>query len=292
MDRRDFIKTANVAVGAALVGTKAGKAATVESEKDKKLGVLIDTTRCLGCRMCEYACADANGLPEPSDDDSVLDKLRNTSPTQYTVINRYKVDDKEIFVKRQCMHCTQPACATACLTKAMYKTPEGPVIWREDKCMGCRFCMVSCPFDVPKFEYDKAVPKIRKCIMCYERIKDGKQPACVENCLGNGVLVFGKRGDLLQIARKRMVENPDTYVNHIYGEYEVGGTECLYLAAVPFEKLGFRTNLGSTPYPEKTKEFLYSVPVVITLLPPFLLALSRAYTDNKANKEGEDSNER
>lgn len=292
MDRRDFIKTANVAVGAALVGTKAGKAATVEGEKDEKLGVLIDTTRCLGCRMCEFACADANGLPEPSDDESVLKTLRKTSPTQYTIINRYEVDDKEIFVKRQCMHCTQPACATACLTKAMYKTPEGPVIWREDKCMGCRFCMVSCPFDIPKFEYDKAVPKIRKCIMCYQLLKDGKQPACVENCLGDGVLVFGKRGDLLQIARKRMIENPDTYVNHIYGEHEAGGTECLYLAAVPFEKLGFRNDLGSEPYPEMTKEFLYSVPVVITLLPPFLLALSRAYTDNKANKEGEESNER
>lgn len=292
MDRRNFIKAVNVSVGAVLVSSKAGAAATVESEKAEKLGILIDTTRCLGCRMCEFACAEANGLPEPDDDESVLETHRRTSTAQYSLVNRYKVDDNEMFVKQQCMHCTQPACATACLTKAMYKTAEGPVIWREDKCMGCRFCMISCPFDTPKFEYSSAVPRIRKCIMCYQRLQEGEQPACVENCLGDDVLAFGKRGELLQIARKRIIENPDTYVNHIYGEHEAGGTGCLYLASVPFEKLGFRNDLSLKPYPEMTKEFLYSVPVVITLLPPFLLALSRAYSDNKDHHEGEESNER
>lgn len=287
MDRRNFMKALNISVGAALMCNKVEAAESVESKKSELLGLLIDTTRCVGCRACEFACAEVNDLPEPEGDESVFDTQRKTSETQFTLVNRYEIDTNEIFVKRQCMHCIQPACATACLTKAMYKTGEGPVIWREKKCMGCRFCMISCPFDMPKFEYNSAVPKMSKCKMCYEHLQEGKPPACVENCLGDEALVFGKRGDLLQIARRRIIENPETYVNHIYGENEVGGTEVLYLASVPFEKLGFRNDLGSQPYPELTKEFLYTVPVVITLLPPFLLALSRAYTEKKDHKEGE-----
>jgi len=140
--------------------------------------------------------------------------------------------------------------------------------------MGCRFCMVSCPFDVPKFEYHSANPKIQKCQMCWSRQTKGQKPACVEACPSEAV-TFGKRSELLEIARQRIYTNPGKYVSHIYGEREAGGTNVLYVSGVPFEKLGFRMGLDETSYPEQTKNFLTAVPVVLTLWPAFLLALRK-----------------
>lgn len=284
MNRRSFVKTLGAVSLAALPAKKIH--AQEGNEEKEFMGILVDTTMCVGCRGCEEACAEVNGFPEPDPDDSVLEKERKTSITQYSVINRYEVDDEEIFVKKQCMHCNQPACASACLTKAMLKREEGPVIWREDKCMGCRFCMVSCPFDIPKFEYDEWNPKIQKCNMCWERLKEGEQPACVEACPAEAI-IFGKRKDLIEEAKQRIYTNTDDYVHHIYGEHEVGGTGYLYLSAVPFDKIGFKTDLGTTPFPEYTQDFLYSVPIVIALLPPLLLALSNATKrDDESNQDG------
>jgi len=157
----------------------------------------------------------------------------------------------------------------------MLKTKEGPVIWREDKCMGCRFCMVSCPFDMPKYEYHSAMPKVQKCRMCWERLQAGEVPACVEECPEEAA-IFGKRSELLEIARQRIYENPGTYVPHIYGEHEAGGTGWLYISPVPFEEIGFRTDLGETAYPEYSRQFLTAVPVVLIMWPAFLLALRQA----------------
>ena len=191
------------------------------------------------------------------------------------MVNRFETDVGEVYVKRQCMHCETPACAAACLTKALHKTDEGPVVWRASKCLGCRYCMMACPFDVPKFEYNSAVPRILKCRMCLERLRDGEVPACVENCPAEA-LTFGKRGELLEIARQRIYQNPGDYVSHIYGEHEAGGTNWLYISPVPFDQLGFRTDLDTTAYPEFTRDFLTSVPIVLTLWPAFLLALRQA----------------
>ncbi len=234
-------------------------------------GVLVDTTRCAGCNSCTYACAEANGLPAPEDPDSVT----KPTTTQWTAIRKFKTSKGEVYVKRQCMHCVSPACDAACLTAAMEKTAEGPVVWREDKCMGCRFCMISCPFDGPKFEYSSTEPRIRKCVMCADRVRKGGEPACVENC-PEGALVFGKRGDLLRTAHKRIADSPDKYIDHVYGEREVGGTSWLYLAGVPFEDLGFPADVGEKPYPELTASFLYSVPMVLTLAPALMLGVAKA----------------
>jgi formate dehydrogenase iron-sulfur subunit len=286
MNRRSFLKTVGVA-GAVAMGSSGSASASTDSEGIEGYAILVDTTRCAGCRNCEVVCAEANGLPEPDVmDDSVLEAVRKPSETQWSVINRCETDVGEVFVKRQCMHCVQPACASACLTKAMKKTDEGPVIWRENKCMGCRFCMVSCPYDMPKFEYNSANPKIQKCRMCWERVKEGQLPACVENCPAEA-LTFGKRSEMLAEARRRIVEDSGTYVDHIYGEHEVGGTGFLYLSAVPFEQLGFRTDLGSEAYPKLTQDFLYGVPIVLTLWPAFLLALSNATKEKSASDEAE-----
>jgi len=273
MDRRAFIQS----VGLASTSLVAASSARADGEELRKefVAVLVDTTRCVGCRSCEFACAETHGFPEPDVDEAVMDRQREPSVTQWSVVNRFETDDDAIFVKKQCMHCNQPACASACLTKAMLKTEDGPVIWREDKCMGCRFCMISCPFDIPKFEYDSPVPKIQKCSLCADRVGEGGVPACVEACPMEA-LSFGTRSELIQEANRRISQDPDTYVPHIYGEHEAGGTGYLYLSRVPFEQVGFRADIETTSYPELSKDYLYAVPIVLTLWPAFLLALSNA----------------
>src|SRR3990172_1508062 len=288
MDRRNFMITLGTAASSVAVGeTARGE----ESEERKEfVGVLVDTTRCIGCRSCEMACAEAHGFPEPPTDDHVLQNERQPSTTQWSVVNRFMTTKGEIFAKRQCMHCAQPACAAACLTKAMLKTEEGPVIWREDKCMGCRFCMISCPFDVPKFEYESPVPKIQKCNLCWDRLKEGKEPACVEACPAEAIK-FGSRGDLIEMGRAQIAKEPDTYIHQIYGENEAGGGSYLYLSGVPFGQLGFRTDLDNIPYPELSKDYLYAVPVILTLWPAFLLALSNATKKDDERRPYETQNE-
>jgi formate dehydrogenase iron-sulfur subunit len=227
MDRRDFLKTAG-AVGATLA-CPAGKAQATEAPTEF-VGVLTDTTRCIGCRACEVACTEAHGFEVPDvENDGALEHERAPSETQWTVVNRYETEVGDVFVKKQCMHCWQPACASACLTNAMFKTKDGPVIWRPDKCMGCRFCMVSCPFDIPKFEYHEWNPKIQKCNLCWERLQQGQKPACVEAC-PTDALMFGPKRELMEIARVRIYNHPDDYVHQIYGEHVVGGTGWLYLS--------------------------------------------------------------
>jgi len=283
MDRRSFLKIA----GAAGATLGAGSLEAQDGPGDEFVGVLCDTTRCIGCRQCEVACAEAHDLPVPDPvNDGALEEERKTSPDQWTVVNRYETDKGTVYVKKQCMHCWQPACAAACLTNAMYKTQEGPVIWRESKCMGCRYCMVSCPYEIPKFEYDSINPKIQKCIMCWERLEVGEIPACVNACPADA-LMFGTRRQLTEIARIRIYNHPENYHHHIYGEHEVGGSSWLYLSSVTFDQLGFRTDLGTTPYPEFTKEFLYSVPVIFLLAPTFMVALDHLTRRGEDNGKGD-----
>ncbi|MGB2906745.1 MAG: 4Fe-4S dicluster domain-containing protein [Candidatus Aminicenantaceae bacterium] len=285
MKRRNFFKLSGIA-GLTL----AGKSASAQEPEIKKefVGVLVDTTRCIGCRSCEVACSEAHGLPVPDiENDRALAAERKTSETQWMVVNRYDTEKGEVFVKKQCMHCWQPGCTAACLTNAMYKTELGPVIWRSKKCMGCRFCMISCPFDIPKFEYNSTNPKIQKCSMCWDRLQEGKKPACVEAC-PTDALMFGLKRELMEIARVRVYRHPQDYVHKIYGENEVGGTGWLYLSAVPFDQIGFRMDLGTVPLPEFTTDFLYAVPVVLFGLPAFLMGLNllaRTKEEKSSEKE-------
>jgi len=278
VNRRTFLKLA----GAVGVTSLANAPSAVEAigprpDADEGLGMLVDTTLCRGCRGCEAACSESNGLPAPamSGEDAVFEKERTTSPEAYCVVNRYPGADNgadPIFVKKQCMQCVEPGCASACPVKALEKTAQGPIIYNEDRCIGCRYCMVSCPFGIPRFEYAKALPYVRKCTFCVHRLKEGQAPACASAC-PSGALQFGKRKDLLEVAKTRVYQNPDQYVHRIYGEHEAGGTGVLYLSAVPFEQLGFPADLSTTPYSQLTQISLAAVPFILTLAPPFLLAI-------------------
>ena len=142
-----------------------------------------------------------------------------------------------------------------------------------NRCVGCRYCMIACPFEIPTYEYDSALsPRVMKCTLCHPRILEGKLPGCVESC-PTEALVFGKRDDLLKIARARITRRPDKYVDHIYGEREMGGTAWLYLSSVPFENIGMRMDLGVTSAPELTAGALGAVPMVVGLWPILLTGI-------------------
>jgi formate dehydrogenase iron-sulfur subunit len=282
VNRRSFFKVLSV-TGVTLAFGKELLAVPKSENNIEFSGVLYDSTRCAGCQTCESSCAEANGMPAPTGTIQA-GVVRKTDESHRTVVNAFNSSKGEAYLKKQCMHCNEPACTAACLTQAMYKTKEGAVIWRGDKCMGCRYCMVSCPFDSPKFEYHSSNPKIEKCNMCYGRIAEGKIPACVENCPAEA-LVFGNRRELIKEARKRINENPDQYTDHIYGEHEAGGTGFLYLAGVPFDELGLNTSIQTESYPGLSKGFLYSVPTIFVLWPAILLGIREATKNNNSNQE-------
>lgn len=226
-------------------------------------GLLIDVTRCVGCGACVEACQEANGLPKEKEPPKVLNSKA------YTVLQD-KGNDK--YVRRLCMHCVDPACASACPVAALHKTPEGPVDYDWDRCMGCRYCLIACPFDVPTYEWDKALPRVRKCILCAPRLKEGKPTACSEACPAEAT-VFGTREAMLAEAHKRLRENPEQYKNTVFGETEVGGTSVLYLADVAMTELGFPTRLPEGPLPQFTERVLSKIPGVVLVGGAFLYGM-------------------
>ena len=273
--RRDFIRTTAI-IGAGISGLSlnTAEAAPKKTVSEDRMGVLVDTTVCVGCRNCEWACKKAHGLPTPPldtyQDRSVFEQMRRPDDATVTVVNetaRGNPGGSPVYVKVQCMHCDHPACVSACIVGAISKEEDGSVVWDTDKCIGCRYCMVACPFQVPSFDYSTALrPDIRKCDFCHERTQEGKVPACVEICPVEA-LTYGPRVELIKVARARIQSNPDRYVNHIYGEYEAGGTSWLYIANKDFRELGF-PKLGNNPMPGTTESiqhgiFAYFVPPVL-----------------------------
>lgn len=211
--------------------------------------LLIDITRCVGCKECERACQKANNLPEG--------EATELSATHYTVVQSYRND--EVFVRRLCMHCNQPTCVSACPVGAFEKMPTGAVLYDESKCLGCRYCMQACPFEVPRYEWGSLVPRVQKCRMCYERVAAGNKTACAEACPVEAT-VFGDRDELIREARKRIDDNPGQYVDYIYGLQEAGGTSVLYLSAIPFADLGFPMTVPKEPIPNLSWRVLSQIP--------------------------------
>jgi Fe-S-cluster-containing dehydrogenase component len=296
INRRDFLKIGGVSATLAVTGVNAVANESFEGYPDS-YGMLVDTTLCIGenCRRCEEACKQKNDRSLDDldlQDNSVFDKRRRTDANNLTVVNRF--DDprqagEHIFVKHQCMHCLEPACANACFVKAFTKTPEGSVTYNKDLCVGCRYCMVACPFDVPAYDYfDPLEPEVRKCDMCFDRLKAGEKPACAAVCPKECITV-GKRSDLIKLAHEKMHTHPDRYFHHVYGEHEVGGTSWLYLAGVDFADIGFNTKLGTGNYGELTRGALGMVPLVLAVWPLLLVGLHKAAFSR--NGEADDSHQ-
>ena len=300
--RRTFLRGMAAGAGALFFRVPAEGTPSLEHFEGwpNRFGMLTDLSLCIGCRKCEEACKQTHQLPpipEPLEDPQVFQEVRRTDAESYTVVNRYpnpKNTDAPIYVKKQCMHCNEPACASACLVGALTKSPEGAVIYNKDICIGCRYCMIACPFDIPAYEYfNPTSPQVRKCTMCYSRIEQGEKPACAEICPREAI-TFGKRDELIKLAREKIRNHPGRYQDHIYGVSEAGGTSWLYLSEVPFEQLDFRTDLGTKPFSEYTRGFLSMVPAVFVIWPALLAGLY-AFTRSRSQgfqKDKSDSDER
>ena len=217
--------------------------------------ILYDSTLCIGCKSCEGACAERWHLPY---NDQVAAESR-LSAHKLTTIQTFG----ERYSRRLCMHCVEPACASVCPVGALHKTSLGPVIYDAEKCMGCRYCMMACPFQVPAYEWHSRLPKVRKCDLCYARQNAGRPTACAEAC-PTGATASGDRDALIAEARRRLAEKPGAYYPGIYGLEEAGGTSVLYLSAVPFQQIGLRTNLPRQSLPALTWRALSLVPDVVS----------------------------
>jgi formate dehydrogenase beta subunit len=275
LSRRDFFKVAGLALGGALVSTQTAGASSVGTDPNDYIGMLYDATMCVGCNACTNACRDWNKTQDEPDARKVYDAPKELSVHTWTLIQLYQDEDQYSFVKRQCMHCVDPACVSGCPVHALEKTSAGPVTYDADRCIGCRYCMYTCPFHVPRFEWDKAQsPVVAKCTLCADRLAQGLGTACAERC-PTGALIWGKRGDLIAIAEKRIKDNPDRYVDHIYGKDDVGGTGVMYISGVPFEKLGLQ-DMGTQPIPEISEGTANLVLPGVIIGAPILLGIIRA----------------
>jgi formate dehydrogenase iron-sulfur subunit len=222
--------------------------------------MLIDITLCVGCNACQDACKEVNHLAAGQE--------TSLSATAYTALEEHD----GVFVRRMCQHCEEPTCVSVCPVGAFTKTALGPVLYDENKCIGCRYCMQACPFQAPRYEWSSSMPRVQKCRFCAERLTQGRQPACAEAC-PTGATKFGDRDELIREAQARINAEPAKYVHRIYGQMEVGGTSILYITSVPFEKLGFKTQLDKTPLPDLTWNALEKIPGIVSVGTVFLAGI-------------------
>jgi len=219
------------------------------------IGILTDVTKCIGCNKCVDACVRENGLGAHVPGHRRLDDGLGSN-RWCSVIKA----ENDRYVRKQCRHCLSPACVSACIVGALTKTEEGPVVYDPAKCMGCRYCMMACPYAIPRYNWEDAVHYIKKCKLCYDnRIVKGKEPACTEVC-PEGATIFGQREELLAEAKRRIRQNPGRYINRVFGEHEVGGTSVLYLSDIPLDFLGWSEDLPQKPLPELSWGVLKKVP--------------------------------
>jgi Fe-S-cluster-containing dehydrogenase component len=293
ISRRGFIQ--GVGLGVLAAGTAKAGGSQHFAGYPGRMGLLHDTNLCVGCRSCEEACNEVNENPPPQapvGDKKIFETMRRTAQDQFTVVNRYVAeqgDKPAVYRKHQCMHCNEPCCASVCFVQAFRKTPEGPVLYDPDLCVGCRYCVMACPYYALSYEYDKPFdPKVVRCTMCYPRIKEGKNPGCADAC-PMGAIIYGPRDELIKLARKRIAKQPDRYINHVYGEHEFGGTSWMVIGGTSFKQLDLHEGATHTSIPEMGASFLSVVPLVVTIYPG-LLAGFYAWSKRKeklANREKE-----
>lgn len=218
-------------------------------------GILVDIIKCSGCEQCVAACIRENHL---NIEKAQTDRVKSLDQLSSNILLSIQEVEKDKFARKSCMHCVDPSCVSACLVGGLTKTEAGPVIYDESKCIGCRYCMIACPFEIPKYQWEKQAPLMKKCEMCFDRIADGMQPACVDAC-PNNALLFDKREKLIDFAKMKIKKGG--YINHIYGEKEFGGTSVMYISDVSLEKLGWPKNFDEA-IPEITDPLIEKTPVI------------------------------
>ena len=285
VDRRDFLTGAGLATATAVAPSEASAIARPPRERlPQAVGMLYDSTLCIGCKACVAACKAANDMPAEVPpalsawNENTWDTPEDLSGRTLNVIKVYRngtaeQKNREIdgfaFVKRHCLHCVDPSCVSVCPVAAMRKDPvTGVVTYDPDACIGCRYCVYACPFGVPQYDFNNPFGKIAKCQFCNHLQKQGKIPACCDVC-PTGASLFGKVTDLSQEIERRLAAAPGsayafprgrlgddrppneakipTYVKAVYGEHEAGGTQVRYLAGIPFAKLGLPTVPSQSP---------------------------------------------
>ncbi len=308
--RRTFLKTIGLG-GAAIMAAAGGvcQASEQSGVNNEALGMLYDATMCVGCKACMTVCkrvnSDFGGLSfekAPFDQDGIWDAPQDLSGSTRTLIKLYKEsDDRWSYIKYSCMHCQKPSCVSVCPVSAMTRDKQtGIVDYNKDTCIGCRYCQVGCSFNIPKFQWEKSLPQIVKCDLCKNtNLKEKGISACAETC-PVGAIAFGKRKDLLEIAHNRLKENPGRYMQHVYGEHELGGTNHLYLAGVPFDKLGLPILPENAPaeFSEKIQHTIYKgfvAPVALYSTLCFIALKNQKKHEgshNGADHDGENRGER
>jgi len=251
-----------------------------------KAAILTDITKCIGCLECVAACKRTNNL-EP-DVPRVWQKNDGLSAQNWTSVLQKPGNH---YIRKQCRHCLEPACVSACPVGALHKTETGAVVYDGDKCLGCRYCMMACPYGIPRYDWDQTVPYVRKCILCYEQIKAGEQPACTSAC-PTGATIFGDRDELIAEAHHRIANNPGTYIDQVWGEHEVGGTSILYVSDIDLGFLSFESRTGAKPLPATTAPAMKAVPYAFAGMGGVMYGLNwiirRRMELAKNNKKSED----
>lgn len=248
--------------------------------------ILTDVTKCIGCRECVKACKKRNNL----DQDFPRRWVSNDglSALNWTSV----IQQKNTFIRKQCRHCLEPACASVCPVAALRKTETGAVIYDSKRCLGCRYCMMACPYGIPRYDWASRVPTVKKCILCYEQIKNGGTPACASAC-PTGATIFGERNQLLNAAHKQIESVPDQYINRVWGEKEIGGTCVLYISNVNIDVLSKGIKLGEKALPALTAPAMKAVPYTFVGMGVFLTGLHwiikrRMKLEGESGSEGGD----
>lgn len=224
------------------------------------VGILTDITKCVGCRKCVSACQSENRCaPEMPMQKAFPEKLFHTRWT--SVLQKMDQKSQPRFVRKHCRHCLHPSCVSVCPVGALKITKEGHVLYDKGICLGCRYCLLACPYGIPRYEWNSRIPAVTKCTLCFSRIAEGKEPACTEACPEKAT-IFGKRDDLIQEAKKRIRDNPDRYIDKVYGEHELGGTSVLYISDIELDFLGLDGNFSEKPMPELTWNILKQTPAI------------------------------
>ena len=291
LSRRSLLKAVVAGAGTAATALVPAEALADPAAQDETVGMLYDSTKCVGCKACMSACNEANNItPDTSSSDGRAAMPIDLNEHALNIIKVFNDPEgkRHAYVKRQCMHCVDPACVSACMIGAMRKQPNGVVTYDAGRCVGCRYCEMGCPFNVPKFEWSKAIPKIVKCQLCNDRTAKGQLPACVEVCPPKAV-IYGKRFELLEEAHRRLKQYPERYIPKVYGEHEAGGTQVLYLAGVDFARLGL-PDYGDQPVPEGVHQVQHTLYRGFAL-PLALYALLLGATWRNRSRQHEESSE-